>query len=158
MFENWPVVEYDGICLKKVGREDAPFMEDLFEHPLSMRDCVRMQRAFENRFHEHSCIVLGIYEAGLFKGVIEAYGIHDGHCEIGYRVKPAYQSQGIATRAVLLMCGYLMNAGMKIKAHCQEGNEASRKVLMANGFRPTGNDGGMEYELCLVLDDPKEEE
>ena len=158
MFDEWPIVEYDGICLKKVAREDAPLMEDLFEHPLSGRDCLRMQKAFEIRFLEHACMVLGIYEAGLFKGVIEAYSIADGYCEIGYRVKPAYQSHGIATRAVLLMCGLLLRLGMKVKAHCLKDNEASRKVLVANGFRPTGNDGGTEYELCLALDDSGEEE
>ena len=47
---------------------------------------------------------------------------------------------------------------MKVKAHCLKDNEASRKVLVANGFRPTGNDGGTEYELCLALDDSGEEE
>ncbi len=62
--------------------------------------------------------------------------------ELGYQVVPAWRGRGVATRACALLLEHAWrNAAELVRAEVEPGNPygaASRAVLAANGFRPTG--------------------
>ena len=62
--------------------------------------------------------------------------------EIGYQVVPAYRGRGVATRACALLLEHAWRHGADVvRAEVEADNptgDASRRVLQANGLRPTG--------------------
>ncbi len=60
-----------------------------------------------------------------------------GSVEIGYAVVPAWRGRGLATRACALIVEYAWSRGADhVLADVEPDNDASRKVLLGNGFRP----------------------
>ncbi|MGI3784715.1 MAG: GNAT family N-acetyltransferase [Janthinobacterium lividum] len=62
--------------------------------------------------------------------------------EIGYQVVPSYRGRGVATRTCALLIEHAWRNGAElVRAEVEPDNlygDASRAVLRANGFRPTG--------------------
>ncbi|WP_317133931.1 GNAT family N-acetyltransferase [Marinomonas maritima] len=73
----------------------------------------------------------------------------NGVVEIGYSVLPEWQRQGYATEIVkaLVLHASSFDQTNSIVAHTAPDNEASKKVLISNGFREVGvDDGNLRFE------------
>ncbi|MBR2812420.1 MAG: GNAT family N-acetyltransferase [Solobacterium sp.] len=145
MFEPGFKLEEDQLILRFADDADAPFAVDLFEYPLSKEQVQTAIQRFRSLYTAKESIVLGIYAAGILTGIIEAYRFFGNHCEIGYRIKPAYRRRGFATKAVAMMTAYLCEQGYDcIIAKIADDNDASRRVLLANGYHEV-NPGRFEF-------------
>ena len=76
--------------------------------------------------------------------VVGDIGFHgppaDGSVEIGYAVVPARRGQGLATRACALIVEMAWRSGAgAVLAEAEPDNQASRKVLLNNGFAAVGD-------------------
>lgn len=84
-----------------------------------------------------------IYQGDILIGEVVCYHLKcDSSCEIGMRIKKEYQGKGIATKAVQLISHYLLKT-LKLKtinAKCFKENQASRKVLIKDGYQENGED------------------
>ncbi len=79
------------------------------------------------------------------------FGPPDSHgmVEIGYSVLPEWQRRGYATEIVntLVSHAYSFEKTKNIIAHTSAENEASKRVLISNGFSETGvNEGHLRFE------------
>ena len=65
----------------------------------------------------------------------------DGFQTIGYYVLPSYRGKGYCTEAVRIIVDYLFLSKniVRIQADTVEENEASRRVLLSNGFKREGS-------------------
>lgn len=72
-----------------------------------------------------------------FGGAIDLRPDGQGAAEIGFNVAPWLRGQGVATRAVRLVCrwGFTTLGLQVISWHARVGNEASRGVALKAGFR-----------------------
>lgn len=73
----------------------------------------------------------------------------NGVVEIGYSVLPEWQRRGYATEIVnaLVSHAYSFENTKSIIAHTSPENEASKKVLISNGFREVGvSEGNIRFE------------
>lgn len=61
-----------------------------------------------------------------------------GVAGLGYWIVPTARRQGLASRAVGLMTEWGLGTFARIEAWVEQGNDASRKVLAANGFQHEG--------------------
>ena len=89
---------------------------------------------------------------GMIVGDFSFKGIDpDGMVEIGYGLREGFCGNGYMTEAIKLISEWaLMQPGiMRVEAETDPENTASRKVLVACGFHPTGSFGaeGPRFEL-----------
>ncbi|MGO2513894.1 GNAT family N-acetyltransferase [Marinomonas polaris] len=73
----------------------------------------------------------------------------NGMVEIGYSVLPEWQHRGYATEIVNALISHAssFSTTKSIIAHTAPENEASKRVLISNGFREVGvNDGNLRFE------------
>ena len=64
------------------------------------------------------------------KGLLE----EEQEVEIGYNVAASYRRRGIATLAIGLLTQLANRDGLKVLAHVEPQNEASRRALARNGY------------------------
>ena len=71
---------------------------------------------------------------------LEGLSSYAPRAEIGYWAHPQARGRGIVTQAVRLVTGYARSAGLaaSVVIRCAEGNQASRYVAEAAGFREVG--------------------
>ncbi|MFD7695053.1 GNAT family N-acetyltransferase [Streptomyces sp. NPDC059805] len=68
-----------------------------------------------------------------------AEGLTPGQVNVAYGLYPAWRGRGLATRAVLLVCGYAAAAGARAAViQVEPGNAASVAVARRAGFAPGG--------------------
>ena len=74
---------------------------------------------------------------GHIVGSIGGKGLLDeeDEVEIGYNVTEEYQRQGIATQAIGAITQLARTDGLRVLAHVEPDNEASRRALLKNGYR-----------------------
>jgi len=156
LFAEFPYLESDELVLRKMEPGDA---DDLFKiyangklfrytpgSPRKTRDAVQnMIGHFERDFGKRKTLMLGIClrsEPGRVVGVAEMFDYDPkvNGVTIGYRLNEAFWGCGIATKAVKLMTGYLLDAiGVnRIQAFVMPENTKSHAVLARNGFTKEG--------------------
>ncbi len=80
-----------------------------------------------------------IDEAGEVVGRFNLYDLTDGRADVGYRVAQRIAGRGVATAAVLELCGVARTMGLRtLFAVTSHANVASQKVLTNAGFEPVG--------------------
>jgi ribosomal-protein-alanine N-acetyltransferase len=78
-------------------------------------------------------------EDGSVLGRFNLYEVRDGAAELGYRVAQRATGRGVATAAVLDVCGLAARDGLRLlRAATSESNVASQRVLAKAGFIPVG--------------------
>jgi ribosomal-protein-alanine N-acetyltransferase len=89
-----------------------------------------------------ACYVL-VAEDGAVLGRFNLVFVDDGVAELGYRVAQQAAGRGVATATVRHLCRLAASRhGVStIRAATAEGNAASRRVLLKNGFTPDGPAG-----------------
>ena len=147
-FSEIPHIYGNGVELRAIGRESAEGLRALTGDEAVYRYLPTF--LFEKKYDAETVIdrlydeclkeslFLGIYKDGAFCGIIELYGRRDEirKISVGYRLRPAYWGQGIASEALRLMIDYLYT-GTDIEivtASTMIENAASAKVLQKNGF------------------------
>ncbi|MBU2225310.1 MAG: GNAT family N-acetyltransferase [Gammaproteobacteria bacterium] len=78
----------------------------------------------------------------------------DGVVEIGYSVLPEWQRRGYATEIVKTLVAHAVRfeKTTRVIAHTAPENEASKKVLLSNGFTEVGMDeGNLRYEYAVKI-------
>ena len=134
--------------------DEGTFAED--EHVLTLRQA---------QLRADPAELPWLYRAAVRRGtreVVARAGFHappdaDGSVEIGYRVQPAWQRQGLATELATGLIAWAAEQGVaRCLASTTPGNAASQAVLARLGFVRTGEQmdeiDGLEwvYELPLA--------
>jgi len=145
------------VSIKQLSADlDLPLVSDLFSEDAER--AVRMKIA---KMHKASALVhtwftywlIVIKKEGIGAGLVGFKGTPDktGAVEIGYGINSIFQNRGYMTEAVSAMITWAFNHPecKKITATgVIQGNLASRKVLVKNGFEEKKSDpAGVDYEL-----------
>ncbi|MGE6230819.1 GNAT family N-acetyltransferase [Paenibacillus chitinolyticus] len=155
VFAQLPVLESSRLVLKKIGEDNLDEVFDIYDNEEVFRHCgiipkhnketVRsMIGHFERDFGKKSRIKWGIFrkEDGRMAGIAEAFDFNQkvDMVTIGYFLAEDCWGMGIATEAVRLLTAYLFTEAEvnRIQAQVMPANDASKKVLIKNGFRKEG--------------------
>ncbi|MFF2158620.1 GNAT family N-acetyltransferase [Paenibacillus chitinolyticus] len=155
VFAQLPVLESSRLVLKKIEEDNLDEVfgiydnEEVFRHcgiiPKHNKETVRsMIGHFERDFGKKSRIKWGIFrkEDGRLTGIAEASDFNQkvDMVTIGYFLAEDCWGMGIATEAVRLLTAYLFTEAEvnRIQAQVMPANDASKKVLIKNGFRKEG--------------------
>lgn len=155
-FGTFPILESDRVILKKI--EDS-HLEELFEiyhndHvftycgiiPKHNKDTVKnMIGHFERDFLKKARIKWGLFtvqEPDRLLGIIEAFNFNQkvNTLSVGCYLAEQQWGKGLATEALKLLLPYLLHEVNvnRIQAEVMPRNEASKKVLLKNGFLHEG--------------------
>ena len=152
VFERFPVLETERLCLRETRRDDAGAVfaalssEEVCRYynlsPLTMLDeatALIAGRAAAFVRHERIRWVLARQEDD---GVIGSCGLVNwneeaGQAEIGYELAPAWQGQGLMREALaaVLAFGFGQMQLQQVEANVVPENEPSRRLLRRLGFR-----------------------
>lgn len=159
-----PTLEGERVFLAPVRDEDAAvyarlasdvernrywgydWREDCKRRPSDLRFVKMARESFRSRLE----MPLGIYVGGELCGetVLHRFA-YDARVEIGVRLLPEYEGQGLAQEAVRLYTAYAFSKLNieKVEAKCYRENERSRRMLLAAGMQPDGADDVYYYFL-----------
>ena len=150
LFSEIPCIRGGELELRQLAASDADGLRQLTESDEVYRTlptflfekkyddaAVAIRRMYDEGLE--GSLILGIFRAGEFCGLAEFYGYRAPLLKIsvGYRLLPRFWGQGIATKALGLMVGYLFQeTNVKIiTASVLPENHASAGVLRKNGFQ-----------------------
>lgn len=175
LFDEFPYLEDERIIIRKIEISDLPALaeignnENVYKYVpcfLYKKSNKVLETAIRNiggrDFLKKKQIIAGIYskdDSSKLVGLAEMfdYKKRENAITVGYRLNEAYWNQRIATRALALMVGYLVDEiGIStLKAFVMPENIYSAKVLLNNGFVKENytteerNWGGQE---CVTVD------
>ena len=168
LFSEIPCIESEDIVLKKIELKHISALRELvndnkayrylptFLYEKSSDDLVQVIGGLYTECFRQS-IILGIFRNDEFCGIAEMYGYREevGKISVGYRLISRYWGQGIATKTLGMMIGYLLNETDIdiITASTMVENTASARVLEKNGFIKVSSgykeDWGYEEEVAV---------
>ena len=176
LYEHFPELENEKIVIGKMSEEDVDALSEITGNPnvyrfispfLFQKNRGVLLTAIKNLggrdFDKKKMIIAGIYlksESRKLIGLAEMFDWkkRDNKITIGYRINEAYWHQGIATSAVKLMKGYLLDKiGISVlQAFVMPGNVHSKRALLRNGFQKeeywaSGNNWGGQAETELEV-------
>ena len=133
--------------------DEVTFAED--DHVLSLRQAQLRADPGELPWLYRAAVRRGTREV-VARGGFHAPPDADGSVEIGYRVQPAWQRQGLATELAAGLIGLAAEQGVaRCLASTAPGNAASQAVLARLGFVRTGEAmdevDGLEWVFTLEL-------
>ena len=146
-----PVLSADGVCLRKLVREDAPSLQfhadnvlvhrnmfDGFPHPYTLNDALSW--CTEGAHSKQMGYVWGIeYEAQIIGciGLVPESGWLRCNAEIGYWIGQAYWGRGITSKALTLVMSWAESSLCEVTrfyAPIFAWNAGSQSVARKNGF------------------------
>lgn len=146
-----PILNADGICLRKLVKEDAPSLQrhadnalvhrnmfDGFPHPYTFNDALAW--CTEEAHATPMGYVWGIeYEGQVIGciGLVPESGWLRCNAEIGYWIGQAYWGRGVTSKALTLVMSWAENALSEVSrfyAPIFSWNEGSQGVVRKNGF------------------------
>ena len=169
MFEDVPVLQSDRLTLQRLDASCADGLQKLVDSPAVYRYLPTF--LFEKKYEDisyvidhlyYECVkdslILAVMMGEKFCGLAEFYGyrgeIHK--ISVGYRLLEEFWGQGIATEALRLMIGYLLEETdiEIITASTMIENAASANVLRKNGFElvVSGADEDWGYSVPTPTD------
>ncbi|WP_237391744.1 GNAT family N-acetyltransferase [Paenibacillus dendrobii] len=156
LFGRFPVLESASIHLKQVEDKHLEGVFEIYDNervftycgmiPKHNKDTVKnMIGHFERDFLKKSRIKWGIFaaqEPDRLLGIIEVFDVNQkvNSLTVGYFLAERHFGKGIATAALQLLTGFLLKEANvnRIQAEVMPVNEASKKVLLKNGFTKEG--------------------
>lgn len=169
LFSEIPTLQEGDLLLRPLEPDDAGSLQELVDSPAVYRYLPTF--LFEKKYDDtgyvirhlyeeclQESIILGVFFDNDFCGLAEMYGYREKYhkVSVGYRLLERKWGQGIATRALKLMIGYLYGQTdiEIITASTMVENKASANVLRKNGFEliVSGTDEDWGYEKPTVTD------
>lgn len=156
VFGQLPGLKSDRFLLKKIENQHLEEVFEIYNNdkvfeycgiiPKHNKDTVNnMIGHFERDYNKRSKVKWGIFahaEPDRLLGIIEAFDFNQkvNGVTIGYFLSESHWGKGIATEAVSILLDYLFKDGgiNRIQAEVMPLNEASKKVLLKNGFIKEG--------------------
>ncbi|MFC7373442.1 GNAT family N-acetyltransferase [Fictibacillus iocasae] len=153
LFSKFPLLRSDMLELKNITVDDLDEVfaiysnERVFTHcgilPKTNKATVQnMIGHFDRDFHKQTRLKWGIYVEGRLTGIIEAFDFSKKveMVTIGYFLAEHHWGKGIATEAVRLVTEFLFEQAEfnRIQAEVMPENEASKQILLKNGFMLEG--------------------
>lgn len=150
LFSEIPRIEGARLVLKALTPGDRPALQELTDNPavyrylptfLFERKYADLAYVIEHLYDEcwQESIILGVYLGNEFCGLAEMYGYRDPihKISVGYRLLERCWGRGIASEALGMMAGYLLDETdiEIITASSMVENQASARVLRKNGFQ-----------------------
>ena len=154
LFETYPVLEDDLICLRRMTLDDADALLELTQceavyrcEPTTLYELrypnkrTVIERMDDECFNTHESLLLGVYIGEgrtTFVGIAEVYDYNQATQEayIGGRLHEHYWSQGIATHIICLLRDYLFSCDniQTIRTHVMTQNAGSEALMRKCGF------------------------
>ncbi|MCJ8014323.1 GNAT family N-acetyltransferase [Paenibacillus sp. KQZ6P-2] len=152
----FPVLESETIFLKRIEEKHLDEVFEIYDNenvftycgiiPKHNKDTVKkMIGHFERDFLKRARIKWGIFavqEPDRLLGIIEAFDFNQkvNSLSVGYFLAEQHYGKGIATAALRLLTGFLLDEVNvnRIQAEVMPPNEASKRVLLKNGFTKEG--------------------
>ncbi len=156
IFDKFPILESNNLILKQIESKDVQEVFSIYNNDKVFEFCgilpknnintvAKMIGHFERDYNKKSRVKWGIYskiENDKLVGIIEAMDFKKkiNMTTIGYYLAEEYWGRGIASDAVGLLIEFLFQTvGInRIQADVMLANEASKKVLLKNGFLKEG--------------------
>jgi ribosomal-protein-alanine N-acetyltransferase len=157
VFGKFPVLESGNLVLKRIEKADVQQVFAIYSNDKVFEYCgilpkhnietvAKMIGHFERDYNKKSRIKLGIFskhEGNKLVGIIEAMDFNQkvSMVTIGYFLAEEYWGKGIATEALGILIKFLFETVNinRIQAEVMPANEASKKVLLNNGFIKEGS-------------------
>lgn len=155
-FGSFPVLESEVFLLKKIELLHVDEVFEIYDNdnvftycgiiPKHNKNTVQnMIGHFDRDYQKRTRIKWGIFavqEPDRLLGIIEAFDWNSkvGSLSVGYFLAEQYYGQGIATAALKRLISFLLQEVHvnRIQAEVMPSNEASKKVLLKNGFMKEG--------------------
>lgn len=153
MFDTFPTLQAASFRLRKIEEIDLEDLWEIYSNPLHFqntpntstknKETLRKRIShFQRDFNKKKRLFLGLEFQGKLIGVLEVfdYKKRTASVTIGYRLHHAFWNQGLASRAVSLLCRFLLEECpiKTIVAFVLPENYASQQVLLKNGFQQVG--------------------
>ncbi|MGC6568819.1 GNAT family N-acetyltransferase [Streptococcus sp. VTCC 12886] len=153
MFDTFPTLQAASFQLRKIEEIDLEDLWEIYSNPLHFqytpntstksKETLRKRIShFQRDFNKKKRLFLGLEFQGKLIGVLEVfdYKKRTASVTIGYRLHHAFWNQGLASRAVSLLCRFLLEECpiTTIVAFVLPENYASQQVLLKNGFQQIG--------------------
>lgn len=156
VFSQFPVLESEGLTLQKIEKRHLEEVFSIYDNDTVFEYCgiipkhnkttvETMIGHFERDFIKGSRVKWGIFVHGdkdTLVGIVEAFDFNQrvDTITIGYYLAEAHWGKGIASEAVSRVVRFLFqDAGVnRIQAEVMPANEASKRVLLKNGFQYEG--------------------
>lgn len=156
LFEKFPIINGETISLSKIETTHLDDVFSIYDNDLVFEYCgiipkhnkvtvKNMIGHFERDYNKRSRVKWGILlndSSNKLVGVMEAFDFNQkvNMVTIGYFLEQSYWGRGIASEAVRLLTSYLFETinMNRIQAEVMPGNEASKRVLLKNGFSKEG--------------------
>ncbi len=151
----YPQLETDRFYLKKIEREDQPFIFEGLSHPMvipyygvryyTLKATKSQMEFYEHIWKEQTGCWWKIVQKDTGKSVgacgMNFYNAMQEKAEIGYWLLPKYWKQGIMQEVLPEMINHLFATWKlkKIEAVIEEGNTASMQLTKKLGFKFEGN-------------------
>ncbi|MEQ8673750.1 MAG: GNAT family protein [Aggregatilineales bacterium] len=157
VFQEFPIIETDRLCLRRITVDDTSAWAVVFEHPdvtrflvdfdtsISTRQAVEeiiqwADTIYEKRMGIRWAITLKADDAFIGSCGFHLYSAHNRCAEIGYELHRDHWQQGIMTEALMsvLQFGFEFLKLHRIEANVTAGNLASAGLLRRFGFTMEG--------------------
>lgn len=145
--------ENEYVGLRLLTMDDAPSLQELYEHPLSLTKAEELVRSLLAAWRQGECVPLAVVSTddGMCRGIIEFRCEGQDTVQIGYRIMPAWQNRHYGTEAVYLLTHYLCErTGIRrIRALAEKDNVWSLRLLRHTGFEKVSEtESAEEYVYC----------
>lgn len=156
VFDEFPILQSDNVSLKKIEDSHLEEVYSIYSNDKVFQYCgiipkhnketvKKMIGHFERDYHKKSRIKWGLCankENDRLVGIVEVFDFNQkvNMVTIGYLLAEPYWGRGIATEAVKLLVPFLFEKVQvnRIEAEVMPPNEASKRVLLKNGFVKEG--------------------
>jgi RimJ/RimL family protein N-acetyltransferase len=140
-------LESDHVTLRTIEEEDLPFLRDTINDPAVRRylgsrgpyNLAQEEAFFENAVTDEDTLNLLVCRDGDPAGTVglQTLTSSDGTSEIGIFLAEAFWGEGVGTEAARLVTDHAFRerGRHRVEARVIEGNEASRRLFEALGYR-----------------------
>lgn len=155
-FNEFPVLESENLILKKIEASNLEELYTIYSNEKVFKYCgiipkknikiiSNMITHFERDYNKKDRIKWGIFlknESNILVGIIEAMDFKPkiDMVTVGYFLSEPYWGKGVASEALRILIKFLFEKVNinRIQAEVMPENEASKKVLLKNGFIKEG--------------------